>query len=202
MGGVLIHLNVNKTEEAFTALLGDKEAHSEEALLLLNSTIFFDLEVNAIGEEAFLEAIQQQVQNPVSKAQIETAWNAMLLTFPVQGLNLISDLRAAGYRLFVLSNTNSIHMRAFRKILQKEHGINDFDSLFDKTYYSHLVKLRKPNGAIFQYVLDDQQIDANETLFIDDNSTNLLGATKLGIHGLLLEMNGNVDSEVRAYLQM
>ena len=126
----------------------------------------------------------------------------MLLTIPVQGLNLISDLRAAGYRLFVLSNTNSIHMRAFRKILQKEHGINDFDSLFDKTYYSHLVKLRKPNGAIFQYVLDDQQIDANETLFIDDNSTNLLGATKLGIHGLLLEMNGNVDSEVRAYLQM
>ncbi|MDC0230692.1 HAD family phosphatase [Aureispira] len=201
LGGVLIHLNLNKTEEALKALLGDEEAHSEEALLLRNSSIFVDLEVNAINEDDFLETIQNYGRNTVSKTQIEIAWNAMLLTFPVQGLNLIRDLRAAGYRLFVLSNTNSIHIRAFREILQKEHGINDFDALFDKAYYSHLVGLRKPNEAIFQHVLDDQQIEAKETLFIDDNAPNLAGAAKVGIQGLLLEMNGNVDKAVRDYLK-
>jgi putative hydrolase of the HAD superfamily len=202
LGGVLIHLNLKRTEAALEALMGDKKVHSEAALVLRNSSIFVDLEVNAISEDDFLDTIQKCVKNSVTKAQIETAWNAMLLTFPVQGLKLIKHLRTAGYRLFVLSNTNSIHIRAFRKILQKEHGINDFDALFDKAYYSHLVELRKPNEAIFQYVLDDQEIEAEETLFIDDNAPNLAGAAKVGIQGLLLEMNGDIDREVRAYLQL
>jgi len=199
LGGILIHLNLAKTEEGFKALLGEG-SYAEVAGGLKASGIFEALEVNAITEDEFVGAIQKSSSDSISTEQVEAAWNAMLVTFPVAGLNVIKKLRKAGYRLYVLSNTNSIHLRAFRKILEREHGITDFDGLFDKAYYSHLVELRKPNVEIYQHVLDDAQLAANETLFIDDTPPNLEEAGKVGIQTLLLEQNGGLEAAVDKYL--
>jgi FMN phosphatase YigB (HAD superfamily) len=201
LGGILIHLDLAKTEAAFRALLGGGD-YSEVAEGLRSSGIFEALEVNGISEEVFVGAIQESSLNSISREDVETAWNAMLLTFPVEGVNLIKKIKTAGYRLYILSNTNSIHIRAFRKILEREHGITDFDALFDKVYYSHLVELRKPNVEIFQYVLDDAGLDASETLFIDDTSLNLEGAAKVGLQTLLLEQNGDLEAAVDRYLEL
>ena len=199
LGGILIHLDLAKTEAAFKALLGGGD-YSGVAEGLRSSGIFEALEVNGISEENFVGAIQKNSSNSISTEEVETAWNAMLVTFPAAGVNVIKKLKKAGYRLYVLSNTNSIHIRAFRKILEKEHGITDFYAFFDKVYYSHLVELRKPNVEIFQHVLDDAQLDASESLFIDDTPPNLEGAAKIGIQTLLLEQNGDLEAAVDKYL--
>jgi len=70
--------------------------------------------------------------------------------------------------------------------LRREYDITDWDTrYFEKTYYSHLVKMRKPNEDIYNFVLSDAGIEAEETLFIDDNPANIKTAAALGWQTIL-----------------
>jgi glucose-1-phosphatase len=202
LGGVLIHLNMAKTEQAFMALSPSETVFSQSSKSLIDSGIFENLETNNICEDDFLEVFLEYMNPSTQKNQVAAAWNAMLITIPQQGLKLIEELRTKGYRLFVLSNTNSIHLREFRKIAEREHGICDFDALFDKTYYSHIVELRKPNRGIYDYVLRDAELIPEETLFIDDNQENLTAAQKTGLNTLLHEPNSDVYLRMKKYLNL
>jgi putative hydrolase of the HAD superfamily len=42
--------------------------------------------------------------------------------------------------------------------------------------------MRKPDAEIFEMVLSVNKLEANETLFLDDNLSNLEGANRLGIN--------------------
>jgi putative hydrolase of the HAD superfamily len=82
--------------------------------------------------------------------------------------------------LFLLSNTNAIHYREFQeRFLQQTN--KRLDDLFEKTYYSHAINLRKPDVACYQYVIADNLLSPSETLFIDDSETNLEGARRAGL---------------------
>jgi putative hydrolase of the HAD superfamily len=126
----------------------------------------------------------------------------MLKTIPKKGIELVDSLRKKGFRLYVLSNTNSIHLEAFRKIAFEEHGIKDFDGLFDKVYYSHLVQKRKPNTSIFEYVLQNAGLKADETLFIDDNEPNLIGARKTGLNTFLHDQDNCIYQQLTQFLKL
>jgi len=202
LGGVLIHLQPKWTEAAFCALVGDKKEYAHILSLLETENIFNDFETGTIGERAFIEALQKNNPNPVTKAQLETAWNAMLLDIPESGLDLVRDLQNQGYKVYLLSNTNSIHLTEFKNIARDENGITDFDGLFDKAYYSHLIGSRKPNAEPFEYVLEDAGLLASETLFIDDNAPNLVGARMAGIHTLLHPANTDIAAHLKLFLQL
>lgn len=202
LGGVLIHLQPKWTEAAFCALVGDKKEYARISSLLEDENIFNDFETGTIGESTFIEALQKYNPNPVTRAQIETAWNAMLLDIPASGLNLVRDLQKRGYKVYLLSNTNSIHLTEFKNIARDENGITDFDSLFDKAYYSHLIGSRKPDARPFEYVLKDADLVAKETLFIDDNAPNLVGARLAGIHTLLHPANTDIAAHLKLFLQL
>lgn len=202
LGGVLIHLEPKWTEAAFCALVGDKKEYARIAALLQDENVFDDFETGKIGEAAFIEALQKYNPNEVTRAQLETAWNAMLLDIPASGLNLVRDLQDQGYQVYLLSNTNSIHLTEFKKIAKEENGITNFDALFDKAYYSHLIGSRKPHAAPFKYVLKDADLVAAETLFIDDNAPNLVGARLAGIHTLLHPANTDIAAHLKLFLQI
>ena len=53
---------------------------------------------------------------------------------------------------------------------------------FEKVYLSHEIELRKPNVEIFEFVIENNQLDPKRTLFIDDTAGHLEGAKQLGIH--------------------
>lgn len=202
LGGVLIHLEPKWTEAAFCALVGDKREYSRIATLLQKENVFDDFETGAIDEATFITALQKYNPNTVTRAQLETAWNAMLLDIPARGLELVKNLQNKGYKVYLLSNTNSIHLTAFTEIAKEEHGITDFDALFDKAYYSHLIGARKPNVDAFTHVLEDANLVAGETLFIDDNAPNLVGARLAGIHTLWHPANSNIVSHLNGFLQL
>ena len=84
------------------------------------------------------------------------------------------------YRTFLLSNTNSIHYKEFNKRLFNEQGVY-LENIFEKTYYSHAVNLRKPDAAIFKLVLNENNLVPEETLFVDDTALNFPEAEKLGV---------------------
>src|SRR5438477_365726 len=72
-------------------------------------------------------------------------------------------------------------------------GIENFHDLFYKIYFSHHLHLRKPEEKIFQLVMDENNLVASETLFIDDSRQHLEGAKKEGLQTLLLEQGKTIS---------
>ena len=86
------------------------------------------------------------------------------------------------YRIFILSNTSFPHILDVNQILEKATGIDDLKKICEKAYYSYDIGLRKPDLAIYEYVLQDSGLKASETLFLDDNYDNIVAAQHVGIH--------------------
>ncbi len=183
LGGVLLNINYYKTADAFK-MLGVHQF--DELYSQANANHLFEaLETGEISEEIFYEAIHPYCGPGTTRAQIQTAWNAMLLDFRMGSLSVLDSLKEK-YNLYLLSNTNSIHHKAFNQIFRKETGKSTIDDYFIKSYYSHIIRIRKPYAATYQWVLGDGNMIASETLFIDDSANNISGAKEVGIQTHLL----------------
>jgi putative hydrolase of the HAD superfamily len=118
----------------------------------------------------------------------------MLLDIPEERIELIQNL-AKNYNVYLLSNTNEIHYQFIDEyVSQKFNGLS-FKSLFKHAYLSHKIHLRKPNQAIFNYVLQQSKLSPQETLFIDDTLEHINSAKQLGIqtHHLNLQENQTLN---------
>ena len=113
--------------------------------------------------------------------EITKAWNAILLDFPEYRLEFIEQFaKEKNYRLFLLSNTNAIHITH----VQQHMGLNKyqrFKDVFEHFYLSYEMGMRKPDLEIFQYVLDQHRLIPQETLFVDDTKENTNAAAKIGM---------------------
>ena len=183
LGNVLIDIDYDKTIDAFEQL-GFKNFKSTYSPYKMDA-LFENVETGRISEEEFYNSIKSLSKNPLSTAQIKNAWNALLLSFRTESLAFLKQL-APKYNLYLLSNTNSIHLTAFDEIFLRDTGEISLDSYFIKAYYSNLIGLRKPDEEVYAFVLNDAGIIATETLFIDDLANNIEGAKSLGIHTHLL----------------
>ncbi len=171
LGGVVLNLDQEKTLRAFKRL----GANLEE--LNLENSIFLDFETGKVDEDYFLQSIFTLLKGNASKEQITQAWNSMLLELPAHRVEIIKQLKSK-YRLFLLSNTNIIHIKA----VFEEHGKTIFEELFEKIYLSHEIGIRKPDIACYEYVLRDANLKGSETVFVDDNRMNIKGAESAGIN--------------------
>lgn len=202
LGGVLIELHPAHTYAGLTTLAGSRAAY-QQALQHWNAQqLFENIETGAISETAFLEGLRQGLPFPATDEQLIMAWNAMLHPIPASGIQLVQTLQEQGFGVYLLSNTNSIHLRDFRAIALAQHGIKDFDALFDGAYYSHLIEARKPHAEAFQRVADLAGLVPSETLFIDDNAPNLVGARAVGMHTLHHPPNSDIAVHLTEFLQL
>ena len=136
-------------------------------------------EKGEISRENFLTGIQKHIPN-ASIDEILSAWNAILLDFPLYRLEFLQKL-SKKYRLFLLSNTDSIHIDTF----EQENGISfysDFYQCFEKVYFSFEMGMRKPDAEIFNFVLKTHGLSEKRTLFVDDKKENTDAALSLGLH--------------------
>jgi len=183
LGGVLLNLDVQKTFRAF-----EEVSNRKIKLEDLHKVQFFDdYEEGKISDTEFREKICDLFETKLTDSQIDTAWNAMLLDMPLHRLSILENL-AKTKRLFLFSNTNAIHKKAF-DLLLKNLGIVNFDAYFEKTYYSHILGMRKPNAAAFEHILKENKLQASQTLFIDDTLIHVEGAKSVGIHALKIDPN-------------
>jgi len=70
---------------------------------------------------------------------------------------------------------------------RKQFGKDDFNTLFEKAWYSHEIGIRKPYKEAYQWVLKDGGLQAGETIFIDDTLVNIDGAAEAGLQTIHLE---------------
>ncbi len=109
----------------------------------------------------------------------------MLGTFSTERLQWLKEIRKR-YRIYLYSNTNLIHYIAFQKIFREFTGEQNFDNYFIKAHYSHELGLRKPYPESYLKLLEIENLQAEETLFIDDTAKNIEGAKQAGLQAILL----------------
>ncbi len=158
-----------------------------------------DRHLKAFGIEelpsALIEVNKAYEQGKISSAEIISAyttafpqlsssdfiegWNSILKDFPQKRLDFLKQLKKSNkYNLFLLSNTNDIHINYVKDTFA---FYDTFKSCFDRFYLSYEIGFRKPNKDIYTFVLNDSRLKPEETLFIDDSEENIISANSLGI---------------------
>ena len=186
LGGVILDLNYQATIDAFVEM-GIKDfsnLYSQKE----QKQIFDDFEIGKINSNQFISSIQSLSQNSISKDEIINAWNAMLIEINPEKLDYLLSLKER-FRIFLLSNTNEIHISKFEGVLAKKNELKKFYDCFEKVHYSSRLSLRKPNVDCFKTVLNINNLNASETIFIDDSIQHIEGALKCGIKAYLFPQN-------------
>lgn len=178
LGGVIINLSTQTTVKQFARLANLTEEDVNQRMM--QSQEFHDYEKGLISDSRFREIVRAMLKVNASDAEIDRCWNAMLLDIPIQRIQLLERLRNQ-YRIFLLSNTNEIHLNCFNAIVRELTGKPSLDHFFEKAYYSHRMKMRKPDQEIYKFVLDENELLPGHTIFLDDNLFNLKGAERCGI---------------------
>lgn len=151
-----------------------------------HDNLFDQLETGAITTADFRDGIRTATKkNTLSDQEIDAAWNSLLIGVKPQTHEVLLQVKEK-YRTFLLSNTNQIHYDYIMRYLEDEFQVPDNSHLFEKAYYSHEMKLRKPHRAIFDRVIKENNLNPTETLFIDDSPQHLIGAEAAGLHTLLM----------------
>jgi len=178
LGNVIIDLDIQATDDKFSALFGlDRELAFQN---LQHNNVFQQFEKGEIDANQFIAELIKVSKNEIKDSQIIEAWNAMLLTIPDSRFELLLQLKNR-YRTFCLSNTNELHASFIFNQLKATNGETSLNPYFEKVYLSHEIGMRKPDVEIFEKVIHDNNLIAEETLFIDDTLGHLEGAKKLGI---------------------
>lgn len=179
LGGVILDLSVDHTLQSFSAISGLKK--EEVAKLFVTSPEFFAYEKGEITDAAFRDFVRQVYKIDAPDSTLDDCWNAMLRGLPPDKLALLDKLKTR-YNVFLLSNTNNIHLHYINNtMMPAANNGRVLDSYFHRAYYSHLMFMRKPDAEIFERVLNDNNLVASQTLFLDDNASNVGGAAAVGI---------------------
>lgn len=175
LGGVIIDLSVDRTLEAFSRLTGASPLDIQQAYA--SAPFFKAYEKGEIDDEQFRNSIRKYFSIQSTDSEIDHCWNSMLVDLPVSTLTMLENLRKH-FRVFVLSNTNAIHIKYVNEIMLQG---KELDSWVYKAYYSHLLGMRKPELEIYQHVLEQNRLNPKQTIFLDDNIDNIKAANSLYI---------------------
>lgn len=188
-GGVIINLDLARCIENF------KKIGVESIELYLSNfgqkEFFLQFENGEIDIPEFRNEIRKLTTGKLTDAEIDAAWCSFLVDIPTERLLLLEKLRSK-YKLLLLSNSNPLHVdvSAAKALEGRGKTIQDY---FDKCYFSYEMGLTKPNPAIFEALLADVGLTANECLFLDDGPKNIEAAKALGIQTYFVTQGENLD---------
>ncbi len=177
LGGVVLNIDYKLTLQAFNDL--GFPNFDQLYTQFKQSDLFVKLEKGLIHPSDFLNTLQSYSNRQVNHEELTEAWNAMLLDLPPENLEAIKKLQDH-FHIYLLSNTNAIHYECFFDKVQALLRSRSLEPYFHASYYSHLVRERKPDQAVFKLLQEQQQLSPIRTLFIDDSPQHVEAARALG----------------------
>lgn len=196
-GGVLFDIDYPAPARALQSLgLQDFEALYSKAQ---QSDLFDRLETGQISNLDFLVSVQAlfPADAGVGLDAIREAWNSILIGIPKERVDALYQLKEH-FPLYLLSNTNAIHVEAFEQMLDDTVSLAHFQNAFVATHYSNVLGQRKPHPETFLYVCSLHGLEPSRTLFVDDSPQHVEGAKKAGLHGYHLEVD---REDIRGVIQ-
>ncbi|MEM7062428.1 MAG: HAD family phosphatase [Cyanobacteria bacterium P01_B01_bin.77] len=193
LGGVIVDLDYSLTIRALSELAGYdiSQQYSQQQ----QADVFSKFEVGNITVAEFRQGLMQLLGFKAEADAIDQAWNALILNFPRERVELLRQL-GQRKRIFLLSNINELHLATVDRKFATAMGtdIGTLADQFERVYYSHLVGDRKPNRSIFQRVIDENQLTPTQTLFLDDTAHNLVGAQQVGLQTIHITQEKPIES--------
>lgn len=206
LGGVLIDLDMHQCFENIKALGIDLDAMSKPSVNEgVGSTICEGItasgamhmyQVGKISTADFMNTALQLSNPGTTYQQVVDAWNSCLLDIPEYKLDFIKELRAKGYKTYMLSNTNDAHWR-FIEDCKFQKPVSEY---FEHCFLSQELQLAKPDPEIYRVVLREIGCKPEECLFLDDSEPNCASAETLGINCINIPVRTDYREDVRKYL--
>ena len=191
-GGVLIHLDKHRCTEAFAQL--GVEVSDELTNPYGQRADLKGFERGTMSVDEFHDTVRRLYAPGLTDAQIDRAWNALLLEIPTYKLDMLLKLKER-YRLYLLSNTNAVHWEEGRKRFDyKGYRAEDY---FEQIFLSQEIHELKPAPEAFLKVTQLAGIEPEETLFIDDLQASCDAAAALGFHTYCPKANSDWRSELK-----
>ena len=191
LGGVLLNINPLLSLLEFERLSGI--SREELTKRLAEEHVFEKIYTGSFDPSQFRSELCRIMNHTASDAEIDHAWNILLLDVPASRLELLQQL-GKNYRLFLLSNTNIIHFRQYTQDFYNTYSI-PLTGLFEKVFLSYEIGIHKPDAGIYQYVLQNAGLVPSECVFIDDSLQNITAAALEGMAGIHITQ----DYDVTAY---
>ena len=191
LGGVIYDIRYENIPEAFARMgAGNLVSLYSKA----KQTDFIDrYEEGLISSDDFCEEIRRLSEVPLTNEQIKEAWNAILIDVPVPRVDFLLKLKEH-YNLYLFSNTNQFNYDCFTAHLKQKYGFDFFETIFKAAYFSHILHIRKPKVEGFQRIMQEQQLNPAETLFIDDSPQHVEGARRCGLQAYHLKDDEKIES--------
>ncbi len=197
-GNVLFDLDLGSIHRGMQMLLNGKYTEVRERLR--KDGIFHLYETGGLSTEEFVETVRLACDPPLEPEQFISVWNSIFIGMPRERFDMLLELRQR-YQVFLLSNINDLHASWIDDYMLRVHNLPDFQTrYFDGVYYSHLIRLRKPDRNIYEYVLADAEIRPEESVFIDDLEPNIEAARALGIPSILKTPDLDIMELMKGFL--
>ena len=191
-GDVIIDIDHQRVKDEFVRL-GGKFPEGR-----MWPDVFYLYEQGLVSTSEFLSQMQSCFDDHVAEEVLINTWNSLLADMPQKRLDFIAELRN-DYKVFLLSNTNEMHIDDVDKNFFSNSD-KKFRDLFDKAYLSFELQLVKPSQNIFEYVLNNAKLVAEETVFIDDTLIHVNAAKSVGMHAFQLDSPYNMITEMKSFL--
>ena len=191
-GGVIIDIEPIRVGQAFLDM-GVKNIEKVHELAVSRG-LYLNLEKGLITPAEFRDGLREASGLKLTDDRIDSAWNSMIVNFPKSRFNLIKQLKE-NYNVYLLSNTNEIHFNYFDQYAINHLGVKCLDDFFTRCFYSHKMKMRKPELEIYTKMMETVNINPSESLYIDDIEENILAGRELGFYGIV----HNPKEEVNQY---
>jgi len=167
----------------------------------IQTELFLALETGEISVHEFWQTMQLYAKRVFTLESLEQAWNARLKTISTAKMEQLI-LLSKSYPLWLLSNTNQIHLDWIKNYIIETFHQPLFDEIFKKQYYSYLLKMKKPERTIYEFVIQDAAFVPNETIFIEDTLANLKEPAALGIHTIHYQNEDQFQKTLEQLLQL
>src|SRR5690554_1370 len=185
MGNVIIDIDISLTLKELKSDLSENEFLLADEFM--KSELHAAFESGNIDEKEFRNGIRMAFNKDWKDEWIDQVWNTLLLTIPKERVQLLKTLRK-NHKLYLLSNTNSIHFKVVEEIYRRDNGNSNesFRGLFDHLFLSFEMGLQKPDKRIYENVVETIGARPEECLFFDDLEENLTAAKEVGIQTHLI----------------
>lgn len=166
MGGVVVQ-NCDVFPSIYDYLKINKAEFEE-----LSGANFGLLSAGKIGTPEFWRLFSQSYGYPIDRDLFKEFFH------PTVDPEVVKEIINLKRKARVVCGTNTIECHYH---YHQEHGEYD---IFDKVYASNKIGFSKPDPDFFRYIIQQEQVTAAESCFIDDLRENVAAAAGLGIKAI------------------
>ncbi len=190
LGGVLVDVQSDQTPRQWAAACGADPAAAAEVFWA--DTDYHRLERGEITLADYHQIIAPRLGGTITYEQFAFGW-VNIFGDVLDGMGSLVDRLAGQVRLVCLSNTNAVHVDAWRPMYA------ELLSSFERVFVSNEMGSRKPEPACYRQVLDYLALEAEQAIFVDDRPENVRAAEDLGVRGIVAVDAAQIEADLRGF---